>query len=63
MKTFKFYFGCNIGKLILNQTDQLSRALQSETLSAAEGFDLAQVVVKTLEKDRTEDAFDLGNNS
>ena len=48
-----------MGKLVLNQTDQLSRALQSESLSAAEGFNLAQAVTQTLEKDRCEKSFDL----
>ena len=59
MNTFDFLFGCLLGKIILKQTDNLSKSLQSPTLSAAEGQEIAQDVIMTLEKDRNEKSFDL----
>ena len=59
MKTFDFLFGCVLGKTILKQTDNLSKSLQSPTLSAAEGQEIAQDVVMTLEKDRNVESFNL----
>ena len=59
INTFDFLFGCLLGKIILKQTDNLSKSLQSPTLSAAEGQEIAQDVIMTLEKDRNEKCFDL----
>ena len=59
MNTFNFLFGCLLGKTILKQTDNLSKSLQIPTLSAAEGQEIAQDVIVTLEKDRNEKSFDL----
>lgn len=57
MTTFNFYFGCTLGEQLL--TDNLSRALQDSSTSAAQGNRLAQDVVKTLLKDRTDTSFSL----
>ena len=57
--TFNFYFGCTLGEQLLRQTDNLSRALQDSSTSAAEGNRLAQDVVKTLLKDRADTSFSL----
>ena len=51
MTTFNFYFGCTLGEQLLRQTDNLSRALQDSSASAAQGNRLAQDVIKTLLKD------------
>ncbi|XP_068671396.1 uncharacterized protein [Montipora foliosa] len=59
MTTFNFYFGCTLGEQLLRQTDNLSRALQDSSTSAAQGNRLAQHVVKTLLKDRTDTSFNL----
>ena len=59
MTTFNFYFGCTLGEQLLRQTDNLSRALQDSSTSAAQGNRLAQDVVKTLLKDRTDTSFSL----
>ena len=68
MNTFDFLFECILGKIILKQTDNLSKSLQSLTLSAAEGHptlsaaegqEIAQDVIMTLEKDCNEKSFDL----
>ena len=57
--SFNFYFGCTLGEQLLMQTDNLSRALQNSSTSAAQGNRLAQDVVKTLLTDRTGTSFSL----
>ena len=52
-------FGCTLREQLLRQTDNLSRALQDSSTSAAQGNRLAQDVVKTLLKDRTDTSFSL----
>ena len=49
MKKFDFCFGCCLGKNVLRQNDILSKSLQSSSLYAAEGQDLATIVIKKLE--------------
>ena len=46
MTTFTFYFGFTLGQQFLRQTNNLSRALQHSSTSAAQGNRLAQDVVK-----------------
>ena len=48
-----------LGNLVLQHTDNLSKALQSSDLSAAEGQELASLCVETLTRIRTEECFDL----
>ena len=59
MTSFNFYFVCTLGEQLLMhmQTDNLSRALQNSSTSAAQGNRLAQDVVKTLLTDRTGTSF------
>ena len=57
MSTFDFIFGCELGVLLLRQTDNLSRTLQNPKLSAAEGNAIAMDVVEVLCKDRNEESF------
>jgi hypothetical protein len=59
MTTFTFYFGCSLGEKILKQTDNLSRALQDSSISAAQGYRLAMTVKETLLKDRNDESFGL----
>ena len=59
MTTFNFFFGCTLGEQLLRQTDNLSRALQHSSTSAAQANRLAQDVVKTLLKDRRDTSFSL----
>ena len=59
MGTFYFVFGCSLGGSILRQTDNFSKTLQHEHLSAAQGQELATTVMKTLTKDRSDQSFDL----
>ena len=56
MKTFNFLFGTVLGEMVLRHTDNLSRTLQDKALSAAEGQQVADMVVRTL---RNVESFDL----
>ena len=49
MKTFNYLFGVLLGEVILKNTDNLSRTLQHQHLSAAERQNVAPLTVKTLE--------------
>lgn len=59
MKTFDYLYGNTLGELVLRHSDNLSRTLQSKSLSAAEGQQAAKMTVKTFESIRTDEAFDL----
>ena len=48
MTTIDFYFGCTLREQLLRQTNNLGRALQDSSTSAAQGKRLTQDVVKTL---------------
>ena len=61
MNTFTFFFGAYLGELVLRHTDNLSnlKALQDKTRSAAEGQQIAAMVVRTLLTLRSDNSFDL----
>ena len=59
MESFNYFFGISIGKLILKHGDNLSKALQNEYISAAEGQRLASMTVTTLTKIRDAEQYDL----
>ena len=59
MSKFDFLFGIVLGQLILGHSDNLSKTLQKKTCSAAEGQDVAYMVIKTLQGIWTEQSFDL----
>ena len=54
----KFLFGCHLGKIILVQTDNLSRTFQDARCTAAEGQYVAMTTVKVLEKRRNDESFE-----
>ena len=56
-KTFSFFFGVNLAELALKHTDNLSKTLQSTSMSASEGAYIAAMTVKTLKLLRTDDQF------
>ena len=58
MKTFDFLFGVMLGQCILRHTDNLSKGLQHEDLSASEGQSMAKLTIETLTKLRSDDSFD-----
>eukprot|EP00731_Ephydatia_muelleri_P003123 Em0001g3123a len=59
MTTFDFFFGVSLGELLLNHSDNLSRALQASSISAAEGQKIANMTVKTLQAIRTDNLMNL----
>ena len=58
-KTFRKYFGIQLGHLILQHSDNLSKASQSDSLYAAAGQKIAAMTIATLKKVRNDDSFDL----
>ena len=59
MSKFDFYHGVVLGELILCHTDNLNRTLQKSEISAAEGQNVAGLVVKTLQSIRSDNSFKL----
>ena len=57
-KTFSFYFGVHLAELILKHTDNLSKSLQSTSMSAIEGANMASMTVKTLQVIRSDKHYD-----
>ena len=57
MKTFDYVYNIYLGELILRQSDNPSKTLQSHTLSAVQGQDCANMTVKVLEKLRQKSLF------
>ena len=58
MESFKFYFGCQLGRTLLSQTDNLSQALQNPSYSAMDAKRLAIATTAVLEQQRTDEEFD-----
>ena len=59
MSKFDFYYGVVLGEIILHHTDNLSHTLQKSDISAAEGQNVAGLVVKTLQFVRSDGSFKL----
>ena len=59
MHSFDYFCGLLLGEMLLRHCDNLSKALQSSSLSAAEGQAIADMTKKTLIGLRTEEKFDL----
>ena len=59
MSTFQFLFSCSHDKIILKQTDNLSKTLQNPSISATQGQEIAHLVIETLPKDRCNDKIKL----
>ena len=57
MKTFNFFFGLHLSKRLFAHTDNLSKTLQSPSLSAAGGQHLANLTVEVLQNIRNEASF------
>ncbi len=58
-KTFRYYFGAQLGFLLLQHSDNLSKTLQSPKLCASEGQRVAAMTVATLQRIRDDQSFDL----
>lgn len=57
MKSFDYFFGVSLGELLLNHSDNLSKTLQSSSMSAAEGQKIADMTVHTLKSIRSDEKF------
>ena len=58
MDTFNLLFGLHLSMKILKITDNLSRTLQTRSMSASEGQSVAELSVKTLQLMRNDESFD-----
>ena len=59
MKTFDYFYSVYLGGMLLKHSDNLSRAIQTSHMSAAEYQLLVALTTKTLTKVRAEGAFSL----
>ena len=59
VKIFRIYFGIQLGHLILQHSDNLSKTLQSDSLYAAAGQKIAAMTIATLKRIRNDESFDL----
>ena len=57
MLTFNFLFGISLGTLILQHRDNLNKSLQHDTITAAEGQQLAKLTIDVIKSIRKEDKF------
>ena len=55
MRSFEFIFCSLLGEKIFKQTDNLSRTLQDPTMPAAQGYEVAQTVLKCLKNAELDD--------
>ena len=49
MKSFKFFFGINLGFKVYSITDNLSKTIQGESMLAVESQEVAGLTIKTLD--------------
>ena len=56
---YKLIFGMHLCERILKITDNLSKTLQTEKLTASQAQQIAKYTIQTLQGMRTDDAFDL----
>ena len=59
IESFDYCFGVCIGELVLNHANNLSKSLQSKTISAAEGQHIAEMTLTVLQKMRNSEEYDL----
>ena len=57
VKTFNLFFGVVLGELLLKHSDNLSRTLQSSSMSAAEGQKIAVMTISTLQSIHSNENF------
>ena len=57
MESFEFLFGLELGRIVFNMADNLSKALQGTSVSASDGQNLMKLTVTAYEKLRTDDSF------
>ena len=57
MLTFNFLLDISLGTFILQHSDNLSKSLQHDTITAAEGQQLAKLTIDVLKSIHKEDKF------
>ena len=57
METFDFFFGVELGRIVLNMADSLSKALQGSSVSASDGQSLMKMTVATIRSMRSDKSF------
>ena len=57
MEYFDLFFGLNLGYQIFSHTDNLSKTLQAEKMSACSSKSLAEMTIKVLQSMRREQSF------
>ena len=55
MTEFQFFYGLNFSQRLFLISDNLSKALQKESMSALSGLELARLTIETLKNMRTEE--------
>ena len=58
MRRFGFFFGVMLSNKILRHSDSLSKTLQKEEMSGAEGQSVAEMTAKTLDGIKSDEAFE-----
>ena len=59
MARFQYLFGVLLGECILSHTDNLSKTLQNPSLTSSEAQHIAALTCQTLERIRTDEAYNL----
>ena len=59
MASFDFFYGLVLGEMLLRHSDNLSRTIQKQHISAAEGQAVAEMTTSTLSKMRNDQTFAL----
>ncbi len=54
---FDVFFGISLGELLLKHSDNLSKTLQTSSMSAAEGHKIADMTVSTLQLIHSDEKF------
>ena len=57
IETFDFFFGVELGEIVLNMADNLSKALQGSSVLASDGQSLMKMTVETIQSMRSDESF------
>ena len=57
METFDFFFGVELGRIVLNMADNLLNALQESTVAVSDGQSLMNMTVAFIQSTRSEELF------
>ena len=59
IEIFDFYFGVQLGNLVLRHCDNLSKTIQKPTLFTGDFHSFASLSIKAMQKLRSDNSFDL----